>query len=440
MSLPIVAIVGPPNAGKSTLLNKLAGGQLAVTSDIPGTTRDRQYIDISWNSKQFTLVDTAGLELKAHGELETQVSAQIDIASTEADMLLFVVDGKLPASATPQATIKKFRSTTKPTVLVINKADSPKHLEELTAEFSKLGIKTIFPVSALTGRGTGDLLDYIASRLPQPPSPQPVTPSSQPSIAVAIVGKPNVGKSSLFNTIVKEERVVVSATPGTTRTAIDSHITLEGTNYTFIDTAGLKKKAYRQARPDVYSGFQTYKAIRRSDIAMLVVDATEPVTFQDQAIAKEIFKLEKGCIIVVTKMDVYKGSRQALQDYISHHFPFLWMCPVFFTSSKTGEGVTQALAALKPIYDARNKETPEEDINKLLAKRLKINPPKLLRDQKKPKVLGLSQTGTNPPRFELLVNHPAAISMQFRKSVQNSIIKELNYWGTPVLLNLKKKM
>lgn len=433
---PIVAIVGPPNAGKSTLLNKISGQHTAVTSEIAGTTRDRQYLDVDWNGKTFTMIDTAGLDFSTDSELDTQVNKQIDVALEEADMLIFVADGKESPGTIPQATVLKFRKSKKPVALAINKVDSPNKLDSAIAEFSRLGIKPLFPVSALTGRGIGDLLDHVAKTLPKSGS----GPKVDDSIAVAIIGKPNVGKSSIFNSILGENRVVVSNVPGTTRTAIDSHLQINGTNFTFIDTAGLKKKTHRQAKPDIFSGFQTYKSIRRSDVCFLVIDSVEEITKQDQAIAQEIFSQDKGCIILANKIDAYQGDEKKLRDYISNHFPFLWMCPLFFVSGLKGDGLHEALEAIKPIYERRHKEVSQEDLNKLLAKWMKKNPPKLLRDQKKPKVYGLTQLATNPPLFELLVNVPAAISMQFRKSVQNAIIKELDFWGTPVNLTLRKKI
>lgn len=437
MSLPIIAIVGEPNVGKSTLLNKIAGRRPAVTSPVAGTTRDRQYIDTSWNGVDFTLVDTAGVTFGNTGELETELTKQIDVAVEEADLLLMVVDGKQPKENLDRKTLLKFRKSKKPVVLAINKADSPKVAQTLVADFAPLGIKPSFAVSAISGRGLGDMLDYLADYLKKhalsEPAPKPH------GIAVSIVGKPNVGKSSIFNKIIKEDRVVVSSIPGTTRTAIDTQINIDGEPYTFIDTAGLKKKEHRQALPDIYSGFQTFKSLRRSDISFFVIDSTAPITKQDLAIAGEIIEMDKGVIIIANKFDLFEGDEKELRDYISHFFPFLWFAPMFLVSAKTGSGLDEALAAIKPIYDARHKEIDQDDLNKLLAKKMKVNPPKRLRDQKIPKIFGLNQIDTNPPLFELLCNYPAAISKQFRDSVKKSIMKELGFWGTSINLRLKGK-
>jgi GTP-binding protein len=296
----------------------------------------------------------------------------------------------------------------------------------------------MFPVSGLTGKGTGDLLDYIAKFITDNKL-NVLLEETNFGIGVAIVGKPNVGKSSLFNAIIKEERVIVSPIPGTTRAAIDTHIIIDQDDYTFIDTAGLKRKAYRQSQPDVFSGFQTFKSIRRSDVALLIIDATEEITKQDQHLAQEIWTLNKGLIIVANKIDVYEGEEQKLRDYISLHFPFLWMCPMILVSAKNGTGISDLVGAIKPIVTARHKELSDEELQRLLNKTLEHNPPKLMRDQKKPKVIGLKQVDTNPPIFELYVNYPAAISMQYRKFLEKSITRNLGFWGTPIKLRLKGK-
>lgn len=459
---PIVALVGSPNVGKSTLLNKISGKSIAVTSEVAGTTRDRQYVDISWSGHNFTLLDTAGLVLDGQEELEQNVRKQIEVALDQAQVVILVTDGKQPAAAAEKQILKKFRNLDKPIILAVNKIDSTKNEEEKLADFLRLGIKKTFGVSAVTGHGLGDLLDCITEMLPSPKKINLDDEESVPkkefdSIYISIVGKPNVGKSSIFNSILKEERVVVSAVPGTTRTAIDSKVEIDGQAFTFIDTAGLKKKAYRQERPDIFSGFQTFKSIRRSDVCFFVLDSVEIFSKQDQQIAQEIFAMEKGCVILVNKIDLVKEPTSkkhsglqvgkgkfdneygTLRDLVSHHFPFLWMCPVFFVSAKENKGLTEAIEAAKQIYTKRLKTVSQEELDELLKKKMSQNPPKLLRDQKTPKVFGLKQLLTNPPMFELSVNHPAAISSQFRKFLENGIVKELDFWGTPITLKLKGK-
>ncbi len=435
--LPLIAIVGEPNAGKSTLLNKIAGGTRAVTSPVAGTTRDRQYLDTVWNGVDFSMVDTAGISFGGTQVLEEELNKQIDIAIDQADMIILVVDGKAGTQAIDRKTILKFRRIKKPVLLAVNKLDSPKTVEAMAAEFQSLGIKPLFPVSATTGRGIGDMLDHIATYLTE--NDLIGIEVENPGIGVAIVGKPNVGKSSIFNAIVQEERVIVSPIPGTTRTAIDTQIKIGEQDYTFIDTAGLKKKEHKQALPDIYSGFQTFKSIRRSDIALFVIDATQELTKQDQHIAAEIIDLDKGVIIVANKYDEFKGKEKELHDYIMDHFPFLWFAPLIFASAKTGQGLNDVLKAIKPIYQARHKTVSAEALKALLDGKMKHNAPKLLRDQKPPKVFGLNQLDTNPPLFELVVNFPAAISKQFRDAMKKSIMKNFDFQGTPINLILRGK-
>lgn len=434
--LPIVAIVGEPNVGKSTLLNKIAGVRAAVTSTVPGTTRDRQYLDTAWNGVEFTMVDTAGITFGDKQELEPLLTEQIEYALTEADLILFVGDSKQDPSTTNRQALIKFRKTDKPVILAVNKLDSPTKLREFGNDWSKLGIKQVYPISAQTGRGVGDLLDAITNELKKIKFEKPIKTKG---IAVAIVGKPNVGKSSLVNQILGENRVVVSELAGTTRAAIDVDISFNDQDYTLIDTAGLKKKSYRQAQPDVFSVFQTFKSIRRSEVVLFLIDSAEPITKQDQVIAGEILELGKGVIIVANKIDAYREDKKALQDYISHHFPFLWFAPVYFISAKTGEGITEMLSAIEPIKQAREKQITQEDIDRLLAYTLEKNPPRRMLDQKAPKVYSLEQTGTNAPLFALTVNHPAAISTQYRRYLEKQIIQKLGFWGTPIKLTLIKK-
>ena len=436
-NLPIVALVGPPNAGKSTLLNKIVNEHAAVTSEIAGTTRDRQYARTSFDGVDFMLVDTAGLDLTARGELEENVQKQIDVALKEADVIVMVVDGKQPPAALSAEVLKKFRKVKTPKILAVNKADSPVKRNLQATEFMRLGIKPSFPVSALTGSGLGDMLEEIVKLLPKKTKAAELPDAS---VKVAIVGKPNVGKSSLFNKILNNERAVVSAVPGTTRTAIDDDVTINGVDYTFIDTAGLKKKEHRQAQPDVFSGFQTFKSIRRSDICFFVIDALEEITFQDQRIAQEIQKMQKGCIILANKFDLFQGKEQTLQDYISHHFPFLWMCPMFFVSAITGGGLNEVVEAILPIFERRNKTIPAEELTKFLARKMKLQPPKRLWDQKTPRVFSLTQIDINPPTFELLVNFPAAIAHHFKHYLENAITKELDFYGTPIKMHLRRKI
>lgn len=445
--LPIIALVGPPNAGKSTLLNKITGERLAVTSAIAHTTRDRQFAQTSFMDKSFMLVDTAGLDLSAHGELEKNVQKQIDIALKEADAIIMVADGKQPPAAIDRTVLAKFRKLKKPKLLAVNKLDSASKRSINLAKFASLGIKPMFGISSVTGSGIGDMLEYIATTLLAASAStkedvinETADIKNHEDIKVAIVGKPNVGKSSLFNKILNDERAVVSSVPGTTRTSVDSELIFQDAHYTFIDTAGLKRKEHRQAQPDIFSGFQTFKSIRKSDVCFFMIESLSEITSQDKRIAQEIFQMQKGCVIVASKIDAYDGKIDALRDYVSHHFPFLWMCPVFFVSALSGEGLQDALKAIKPIYERRNKKIDDQTASEFLARVIKQQPPKRLWDQKTPRVFSLKQIDLNPPTFELIVNFPAAISQHFRHFLENSIIRYLDFYGTPVKLHLTRKI
>ncbi|HYF05945.1 MAG TPA: ribosome biogenesis GTPase Der, partial [Patescibacteria group bacterium] len=449
------------------LINKISGERHAITSPVAGTTRDRQYVDVSWNGKEFTLVDTAGL-IFANAELEQNVKKQIDVAKGEADILVFVADSKADPATISREVLVYFRKSKKPVILAINKVDAPNKVEAMLAEFAHLGIKPSFAVSAVTGRGLGDLLDAIASKIEELGLKGEKDPDT--GIKVAIVGKPNVGKSTLFNKILGQERSVVSSIPGTTRNPVDSYVAIDGTEYVFIDTAGLKKKTHNQELPDIYSGFHAFKSIRRSDVCIFVLDSVEEISKQDQQIAAEIAEQNKGVIIVANKVDAYApdeykpaseaqlaGERNApraksyktdkkkqsmqdqLKDFISSHFQFLWMSPVFLISAQSDTDFSEILNAVKSIYAAREKTVSPEELKKLLDHTMKVNPPKLIRDQRAPKVFSLNQIGTKPPEFELVVNYSAAISQQFRKAVQNGIIRDLGFWGTPVVLKMNSK-
>lgn len=436
--LPIVALVGAPNAGKSTLLNKIEGKHRAITSEIAGTTRDRQYAEVSWNHTDFLLVDTAGLEAPESSVLQANVQKQIDIALAEADVIVFVVDSKAPKNNVTPEILSKIRKVKKPLILAINKTDSTRNIELNKGEFSSLGIKESYAVSAVTGNGIGDLMDAMVEHI-EALGLEASKEEPPVGIAVSIIGKPNVGKSSLFNAIINEDRVVVSPIPGTTRTPIDTQVNIGGQDFTFIDTAGLKRKAYTQEQPDVFAGFHTFKSIRRSDVALLLIDATEKITKQDQKLVEEILEMDKGLILVLNKIDLYKGSTEALHAYVAKHFAQAWISPIFFVSAEKRTNIDQVLSAVLPIYEARNKTIPQDELDAFLARKMKTSPPKRLLDQKVPRVFELTQIATNPPLFELLVNFPAAIAPHFRKTIENGIIRELNFWGTPINLKLKGK-
>lgn len=434
----LVAIIGEPNVGKSTILNKIVSERIALVSKIAGTTRDRFYAPTSWNGVDFLLVDTAGIIVEQRDELEKNVQKQVEIAIKEADLILYVIDGKKDPEHINRAVLNRLRKEKKNLVVAINKVDSPKKLDEKSAEYSFLGFKDIFACSATSGVGIGDMLDRISELLKAKGFGTVEKDLSE--IAVSIVGKPNVGKSSLFNRILGEERVVVSAVAGTTRNTIDTNILYADKKIKILDTAGLKKKEKRAAVPDIYAALQTLRAVRKSDVCVLVIDSSEGLTKQDQSIAGDIVDSAKGLIIAVNKIDLLSPEkREILENNLADMFPFLWWTPVVPISAKTKEGIDDILNYIIKINENRNKFINNQTMSEFFSKKAQQRTPQRIRDERVPKVYSLHQAETNPPVFIMVVNEPSAISMQFRKFVQNSIIKDLDFWGTPVILKLQAK-
>lgn len=433
-----VAIVGEPNVGKSTLLNRIISQRVALATKYPGTTRDRFYAPTVWNGIDFMVIDTAGIILEQRDELEKNVQKQAEIALDQADVLVYVVDGKQPIERVDREVLRMIRRQKKPVILAVNKCDSPARVRAAAAEFAFTGIKQIVACSAISGVGTGDLLDAVTTELAK----KGFGPHEreQGTISVSIVGKPNVGKSSFFNAIVGEERVVVSSVPGTTRNPIDTLITYKDKKIKIVDTAGLKRKDKRAEVPDIYAALQTVRAIRRSEICILMIDGTEHITQQDQRVAGDIVDARKGLVIAINKTDLLNDKqKEQLERDLAHFFPFLWWAPVVPISAKDNVGTDAILDYILEIEVNRQKEFSDEAIGAFLQQKMKENPPKRVRDERVPKIYSLRQVGTNPPVFMMAVNEPSAISQMFRKFLENSIIRELGFWGSPIQLRLERK-
>ncbi len=433
-----MAIVGEPNVGKSTLLNRIISHRAALTSNVAGTTRDRFYAPASWNGIDFTLVDTAGIILEMRDELERNVQKQVEIALAEADIILYVVDGKNPPKSLNRSIMQKLRKQKKEVILVVNKIDSPKKINETEGEYKFTGFKKIFAVSAVSGLNTGDLLDAISDALKKQGFEK--TEKTPGQLSVAIIGKPNVGKSSLLNKILGEERVVVSDMPGTTRNVIDTDIEYNGQKIRLLDTAGLKRKEKKAPLPDIYAAFQSMRAIQRSDICILVIDASAGITQQDQHVAGMAVEAAKGLIIAANKVDLLDAkTRKSITENLGGYFSFLWWAPAVPISAKTGTGINDILKYIAQIQENRQKRVDNQILSEFLFAKLKLRPPQRIRDERAPRVYSLAQIDVDPPIFKMMVNKPSAISMQFRKFLQNAIIKELGFWGTPILLKLEAK-
>ena len=437
----LVAIVGEPNVGKSTLLNKITAQRQALTSNIPGTTRDRFYATTTWNGVDFTLIDTAGIILggRNENELEKNVQKQVKIALEECDLILYVVDGKQPPQSINRQIMLDIRKKSKPLILAINKIDSPKKIELAAGEHKFTGIKEIYALSAVSGVGLGDMLDAVTKVLAAEGFGKIV--KDPESIAVSILGKPNVGKSSLFNQILGEERMVVSNVPGTTRNAVDTDIVYDNQKIKLVDTAGLKRKEKRAPLPDIYAAFQTIRAMHKSEVCIIVIDGKEGITQQDQKIVGDVVDAGKGVVVAINKIDLLsEAEREKLDKNLENYFPFLWWAPVVPISAKSGEGVKDILKYILQIKANRLRKIDDETLNRFFYGKLKERQPQRLKDERIPKVFTLRQVDVDPPVFELTVNKASAIQTQFKRYIQNAIVKKFDFWGTPVMLRLVPKV
>ena len=432
MSRPIVAIIGRQNVGKSTLLNRLAGKRISIVQDLPGTTRDRVFADVSWNDKTFTLIDTGGLELGMETEIDRGVKEQISQAMSEADAIIFMVDvtdGIMPADTEIADLVRRLK---KPTLLVANKADNDK-LESQASEFYQLGLGDPFVISAYHGRSTAELIEQIIAILPD------VVPYVDEAdlMKVAIVGKPNVGKSMLLNAILGKERVIVSDVPGTTRDAIDTTVDFLGNNVLLIDTAGIRKRGQVETGIEQYSVLRSMRAIDRCDVALLVLDATEMFSAQDMHIAGYIQQAFKGIVIVVNKWDLVTNENQALwAENTRKQFKFMSYAPVLFISAKTGQGVDKVMPQVYQVYQERIKQLPVAELNGVIQDAIAAhNLPR------KGKIVlsikSVTQTEINPPTFTFKVNNSNIVHFSYRRFLENKLREAFGFTGTPLRLVFK---
>ena len=432
MSKPIVAIIGRQNVGKSTLLNRLAGKRISIVEDLPGTTRDRVFADVSWNDKAFTLVDTGGLELGMNTEIDRGVKEQISQAMSEADAIIFMVDvkdGIMPADTEIADLVRRLK---KPTLLVANKADNDK-LESQAAEFYQLGLGDPFVISAYHGRSTAELIEQIIAMLPE------TTPSLDEAdlMKVAIVGKPNVGKSMLLNALLGKERVIVSDVPGTTRDAIDTTFDFLGNNVLLIDTAGIRKRGQVETGIEQYSVLRSMRAIDRCDVALLVLDATEMFSAQDMHIAGYIQQAFKGIVIIVNKWDLVTNENQALwAENTRKQFKFMSYAPVLFISAKLGQGVGKVMPQVYQVYQERIKQLPVAELNGVIQDAIAAHTL-----PRKGKIVlsikGVTQTEVNPPTFTFKVNNSNIVHFSYRRFLENKLREAFGFTGTPLRLVFK---
>ncbi len=431
---PIVAIIGRQNVGKSTLLNRLAGKRLAIVADLPGTTRDRIFADVSWQGTGFTLVDTGGLEFKADSDITQAVNEQVKTAIIDADVIIFLIDVKDGITSTDLEIADLLRTSQKPLLLVANKADNDR-LESESVEFFTLGLGEPLPISAYHGRGTNELLDKISLLLPAVP---PAT--TEPDIMkLAIVGRPNVGKSMLLNALAGGERAIVSHIPGTTRDAIDTKLDFNEQGVLFIDTAGIRRRGRIETGIERYSVFRTLKAIDRADITLLLLDATELVTAQDMHIAGYIQQASKGVILLVNKWDISEGlTKEECTKYIKSKFKFMPYAPLLFISAKLGQGLDKVIKQAFGVYQERFKRIPTAEVNSVIQQAVSThNPPQKF--NRRLKLLYATQADVNPPTFVFFINDTHLMHFSFQRYLENSLRRAFGFEGTPLRLVFKTR-
>lgn len=450
MTKPVVALVGRPNVGKSTLFNRLAGERLAIVDDTPGTTRDRLFGEAEWNGLTFTIVDTGGID-PSHGgrtplsidsaEFISEIRSQAGMAISEADIVLLLTDGQTGPTPADHEVAEILRRNQKmvngepfpPVLLVVNKCEALEERDS-ASQFYELGLGDPFPISAVHGTDTGELLDALVALFPKE-----IETEEDDSVKIAIVGKPNAGKSSLLNKLAGKERVIVSPIAGTTRDAIDTHINFNDIDVTIIDTAGIRRSGKIVPGVEKYSVLRAFKAIERADVALLMIDATEGITAQDTHIAGYILDEWKSCVVLVNKWDAIVKDTYTMENYtqiVRRELNFMDYVPILFISAKTGQRVDQVLPLALQVQEERLARLSTSKINDILQKAMDFQPPPAHAGVQL-KIYYGTQVRSDPPTFVLFVNNPKLMHFTYMRYLENCIRKEYGFLGTPIKLAAK---
>ena len=437
MSKPLVAIVGRPNVGKSLLFNKLTGKRLSIVEDTPGVTRDRLYADTDWNGRTFTLVDTGGIEPKTNNEILRFIREQAEIAIDTADVIVLVTDIHTGVTAADSEIASMLQRSGKPVVLVVNKMDSTGVTDPGIYEFYSLGLGDPLAVSAVHGHGTGDLLDACVEAFP----PEEEQPEDDGTINVAIIGRPNVGKSSLTNYILGEKRVIVSNVAGTTRDAVDSYFENETGRYMFIDTAGIRRKSKVDDRIEKYSVMRAQRAIDRADVCLILIDAQDGVTEQDTKVAGLAHEAGKACIIVVNKWDLVEKETKTMdkmrQD-VMRDLSFMSYAPIVFISAMTGQRVNRLFELINFVYGQSAMRITTGMLNNVLEDAtMRVQPP--TDKGRRLKLYYMTQTGIKPPCFVIFVNNAELFHFSYQRYIENQIRAVFGLEGTPIRIVIRQK-
>lgn len=434
-TLPIIAVIGRPNVGKSTLVNRIAQSDEAIVHEARGVTRDRSYHKADWAGVPFMLIDTGGIEMSFDDKFQTSIKAQAEIAMQEASAIIFLVDGQVGLTPDDEAVAKLLKRSNKPVFVVVNKVDRPGSQEE-TYEFYNLGLGTPYPVSATHGNGTGDLLDEVIKVLPKVEEQEELD-----AISIATIGRPNAGKSSLVNKLTGLDRSIVSDVAGTTRDTIDSLVEIDGKRYRFIDTAGIRRKSLIDEDVEYYGFVRAMRAIDECDVALLVIDSTVGLTDQDQRVAN--YALERGCAIVVAlnKWDLMKErpeEREELNRLVEDRLIFISWAPVVRISALTGKSTHKVIEAIDRAYASYTKEISTSALNRFLTE-LREFGHTINKRGKNLRINYVTQTGQRPPRFTFFANFPQIIDDTYERYLENRLREKFNLEGTPVVMKFKSK-
>ncbi len=431
----IVAIVGRPNVGKSTLFNRIIRTRKAIVENEPGVTRDRNYGEARWNDRSFTIIDTGGFEPVSRDRLPAQIREQIQLAMDESDLILFVMDGKEGLTSADQEIDRLLRAKHRPVIYSVNKIDGPNH-EGRVFDFYALGVERLFSVSASHGYGVEELLDELASELPES-----AAPIDEQRTRVAVVGRPNVGKSSWINRILGQRRLLVDDRPGTTRDAIDTAFEIGSRKYLLIDTAGIRKKKKISLRLEKYCVVEALKSIDRCDVALFLLDASEKVTEQDARIGGFIQEKGRACVIAVNKWDQVKKDNTTVSSYtkeIREDLKHLSYAPIVFISALTGQRVRKTLDLIDLVAVAHQKRVATGRLNAFLRDAVQKVPPPI-RKRKRGKIYFMTQTSTKPPTFVAFVNDPGVIHFSYERYLLNQIREQLGFEGTPIRIYFRPR-
>lgn len=436
MPLPLVAVVGRPNVGKSTFVNRIAQADEAIVHAMRGVTRDRSYHEADWNGVSFKLVDTGGIEIGDDDAFQGSIRAQALAGADEADVIIFLVDGKTGVNTDDEEVARILRKAKKPVFLVVNKMDTPNRTDELW-DFYQLSLGDPWPVSALHGHGTGDLLDVLVNVLRDVELPEE---DDEPSINVAIIGRPNAGKSSLTNRMTNNDRSIVSDVAGTTRDAIDTTVERDGTRYTIVDTAGLRRKSQIDEDVEYYGFVRAMRAIDRANVALLVIDSTLGLTDQDQRVAG--YAAERGCamVIVLNKWDLVEGpeAKADIRERIADRMTFVGYAPVIAISALTGKKVDRIWEAIDVAYENFSQTIPTNKLNTWLSS-IRETGHTVSNGKAVLRMKYVTQTGTCPPQFTFFANRPDLVNDNYERFLENRLREGFSLEGTPIKLKFKKK-